>query len=107
MAKIRKMWIKKRFLDLILSGEKTLEVRVLYPNLRSIQKGEIINFNNEALVRVKDIRKYSSFEEMLLKEEASRIVPGNNREGVICGYAKTSTLVMIEINNGALSIIKF
>jgi ASC-1-like (ASCH) protein len=44
MAKIRKMWIKKRFLDLILSGEKTLEVRVLYPNLRSIQKGEIINF---------------------------------------------------------------
>jgi hypothetical protein len=44
---------------------------------------------------------------MLLKEEASRIVPGNNREGVICGYAKTSTLVMIEINNGALSIIKF
>jgi ASC-1-like (ASCH) protein len=83
MARIRKMWIKKRFLDLILSGEKTLEVRVLYPNLRSIQKGEIINFNNEALVRVKDIRKYSSFKEMLLKEEASRIVPGNNREEVL------------------------
>lgn len=79
MAKKRLMWIKRRFFDLILSGEKTLEVRVLYPNLRSIQKGELVNLNNQATIRVKDVRKYPTFEEMLSREEASRIVPGSNR----------------------------
>jgi len=83
MTKTRLMWIKKRFFDLILSGEKTLEVRVLYPNLRSIRKGELVNLNNQATIRVKDVRKYSTFEEMLSKEEASRIVPGSNREEVL------------------------
>jgi len=83
MAKTRLMWIKKRFFDLIFSGEKTLEVRVLYPNLRSIRKGELISLNNQATIRVKDVRKYSTFEEMLSKEEASRIVPGSNREELL------------------------
>lgn len=83
MSKTRLMWIKKRFFDLIMSGEKTLEVRVLYPNLRSIRKGELINLNNQATIRVKDVRRYSTFEEMLSEEEASRIVPGSNREEVL------------------------
>lgn len=83
MTKTRLMWIKRRFFDLILSGEKTLEVRVLYPNLRSIQKGELVNLNNQTMIRVKDVRKYSTFEEMLSKEEASRIVPGSNREELL------------------------
>ena len=83
MRKIRLMWIKRRFFDLILSGEKTLEVRVLYPNLRSIQKGELVNLNNQATIRIRDVRKYSTFEEMLSKEEASRIVPGSNREELL------------------------
>ena len=83
MRKIRLMWIKRRFFDLILSGEKTLEVRVLYPNLRSMQKGELVNLNNQATIRIRDVRKYSTFEEMLSKEEASRIVPGSNREELL------------------------
>jgi ASC-1-like (ASCH) protein len=83
MTKTRLMWIKKRFFDLILSGEKTLEVRVLYPNLRSIQKGELVTLNNQATIRIKDVRRYSTFEEMLSKEEASRIVPGSSREELL------------------------
>ena len=83
MKKTRLIWIKRRFFDLILSGEKTLEVRVLYPNLRSIQKGELVNLNNQATIRIRDVRKYSTFEEMLSKEEASRIVPGSNREELL------------------------
>jgi ASC-1-like (ASCH) protein len=83
MKKTRLMWIKRRFLDLIISGEKTLEVRVIYPNLRSIQKGEFINLNNEATICVKDIRKYSSFKEMLDNEEASRIIPGSNSDQLL------------------------
>jgi len=83
MKRKRLMWIKRRFRDLILSGEKTLEVRVLYPNLRSIRRGELINLNNQATIRVKDVRTYSTFEEMLSHEEASRIVPGSTREELL------------------------
>jgi len=79
----RFMWIKRRFRDLILSGEKTLEVRVLYPNLRSIRKGELINLNNQATIRVKDVRTYPTFGEMLSHEEVSRIVPGSTREELL------------------------
>jgi len=77
------MWVKQRFLELILSGKKTLEVRVLYPNLRRIKKGDLINLNNQATIRVKDVRTYSTFEEMLSHEEVSRIVPGSTREEVL------------------------
>lgn len=77
------MWIKQKFLNLILSGKKTLEVRVLYPNLRRIKKGDLINLNNQATIRVKDVRTYSTFEEMLSHEKASRIVPGSTREEVL------------------------
>lgn len=83
MKKTRLMWVKKRFFNMILSGEKTLEVRVMYPNLKSIQKEELVNLNNQATIKIKDVRKYSTFEEMLSREEASRIVPGSNREEVL------------------------
>ena len=51
--------------------------------MRSIQKGELINLNNQALIRVKDIRNYSTFEEMLSKEDTSQILPGSNPEEVL------------------------
>ncbi|MCD6500483.1 ASCH domain-containing protein [bacterium] len=78
MKRKRLMWIKRRFRDLILSGKKTLEVRVLCSNLRSIRKGELINLNNQATIRVKDVRTCPTFEEILSHEEVSRIVPGEH-----------------------------
>jgi ASC-1-like (ASCH) protein len=39
--------------------------------------------NNQATIRIKDVRKYSTFEEMLSREDVSRIVPGSNREEVL------------------------
>jgi ASC-1-like (ASCH) protein len=104
MIKKRNMWIKQKFLDLILSGKKSFEVRVLYPSLRSIKKGELINFNNYVTVRVKDVRVYSNFEEMLYNEETSRIVPGATKEEVLKlfralypPYKEQSRVLVLEI----------
>jgi len=73
---MRTLWVKKEFLDLILSGKKTVEVRVLYPNLRSLKKGEVIKFNGEHPFRVEDIRVYENFDDLAKSEDAERIVPG-------------------------------
>jgi len=80
---MKNLWVKKKFFDLIVEGKKTLEVRVLYPSLRSIQKGDLISLNKKAIIRVKDIRLYPNFETMLQYEDASKILPGSNREEVL------------------------
>ena len=82
------MRIKKEFLNFILSGEKSLEVRVLYPNLKSIKPGDLINMNNQAIIRVKDVRKYPSFKKMLSKENPARILPGSCRKEVLRALKK-------------------
>ena len=46
---MKNLWVKKKFFDLIVEGKKTLEVRVLYPSLRSIQKGDLISLNKKEI----------------------------------------------------------
>jgi ASC-1-like (ASCH) protein/ribosomal protein S18 acetylase RimI-like enzyme len=76
---MRSMRVKQNFLDLIRKGEKTLEVRVAYDSIKTIQAGERIRLRSrtqEQVILVKDVRQYRTFEEMLSVEEASRITPG-------------------------------
>jgi len=75
---MRSIRVKKRFFDLISSGLKTLEVRVGYDSIKSIQIGERICFatsNESQVVKIKDIRIYQSFQEMLAIEDLQRIAP--------------------------------
>lgn len=75
---MRNMRVKPRFLNQILSGKKTLEVRIGYDTINKIQKGERINLENHIdsrVVQVRDIRRYKTFEEMLAVEPYNRIVP--------------------------------
>ena len=76
---MRLMRVKYGFLELIRSGKKTLEVRVAYDSIRTIQPGERIRLESRAdaqVIRVKQVRRYQSFEQMLSAEDPSRIVPG-------------------------------
>ena len=71
--------LKQRFLDQVRNGEKTLEVRVGYPQIRSIRPGERIRFISRTETQdatVKGIREYPNFQDMLAIEKAERIVPG-------------------------------
>ncbi len=75
---MRTMRVKKRFFDLIMSGEKSLEVRVAYPNIRTIAVGERIQLatsNESHVIVVKDVRTYPDFVSMLSRESGRKIAP--------------------------------
>ena len=83
---VRTLRVKDRYLDLIRQGRKTLEVRVGYRSLVTVQPGEWLNLTshvNEQLVRVVDVRRYVTFVDMLRNEDADRIVPGQTESEVL------------------------
>lgn len=82
----RRMRVKDQFLEHIIAGRKTLEVRVGFDNIRSISAGEAITLcsrSTEVKALVVDVRIYTTFEEMLRSESADRIVPGMAQDKVL------------------------
>ncbi|QCT40073.1 GNAT family N-acetyltransferase [Candidatus Saccharibacteria bacterium oral taxon 955] len=74
----RKMRIKRPYYDAIMSGRKTLEVRVGYDSIRRLKSGELLQLetgHTSGVVRIKSIRIYDSFVDMLTIEPWSEIVP--------------------------------
>jgi len=83
---MRTMRVKNHFLDAIVKGDKSLEVRVGYDNIKNIKIGERIKLashSQEQIVRIKDIRIYQDFDEMINNERSSLIVPGKNKPQVL------------------------
>lgn len=83
---MRVIRVKQRFLDLIKKGRKTLEVRVGYDNIKTIQPGERIRLSSRTetqVVHVRDVRWYSTLDKMLEVEEASHIAPGYTKQEVL------------------------
>ena len=75
---VRKMRIKRPYYDAIMSGRKTLEVRVGYDSIRRLKSGELLQLetgHTSGVVRIKSIRIYDSFVDMLTIEPWSEIVP--------------------------------
>jgi ASC-1-like (ASCH) protein len=76
---MRSIRMKQRFLELIRSGKKTLEVRVAYDWIQQILPGERILFQSRdqsQVIVVSDVRRYASFEDMIKVEDPQRIAPG-------------------------------
>ena len=75
---MREMRVKPRFINLIRSGRKPLEVRVGYDNINRIQVGERIRFvSHESMldVRVNAVRRYPSIVALLEREPWEKIAP--------------------------------
>jgi len=88
---MRTMRIKQRFFDLIKLGKKPLEVRVGYDSINRIQVGEHISLETHTAmleVRVSDIRRYRTFEEMLKKEQWELISPDSTSEKEVLSLLK-------------------
>ncbi|WP_248961358.1 ASCH domain-containing protein [Sphaerisporangium perillae] len=82
-VRAREMNLYRRYFDLVATGRKTIEVRVQYPNLRTLKAGDHIRFvcgRDEALTRVMRVARYPSFEEMLDAEGPARVNPDSPRE---------------------------
>ena len=75
---MRKMRIKKPYFDGIMSGHKTLEVRIGYNSIKRLKEGQLLQLENghaSGVVRIKSIRIYSKFADMLAAEPWQQIVP--------------------------------
>ncbi|MEA3272824.1 MAG: ASCH domain-containing protein [Patescibacteria group bacterium] len=75
---MRTMRVKKRFFDFVVSGKKTLEVRVGYDTINRIQVGErirLITHTENCIIQVRAIRHYDDFETALQCERYNYIVP--------------------------------
>lgn len=77
------LWIKSKFLKEILAGRKTIEVRVGYRNIQELRPKMELFLNNNFKVKIKDIRRYQSFKEMLDKENPKKIAPGMSKNEVL------------------------
>jgi len=84
-ATTHRLWVKRFVLPFIDDGSKDLEVRVSSGALKKVQIGDIIIFNNTCRRRVKAIRKYPSFDEMINKEDSTRIFPRANQQQLLDG----------------------
>jgi ASC-1-like (ASCH) protein len=81
-VRAREMNLYRRYFDLVANGTKTIEVRVQYPNLRSLKAGDYIRFicgRDDALTKVKRVARYASFEEMLDTEGPEKVNPTSPR----------------------------
>jgi ASC-1-like (ASCH) protein len=83
---VRTMRVKNRFFEHIFSERKSLEIRVAYPNMKTIRAGENIQLltgSAAGVIRVRAVRNYGNFESMLSAEAADRIVPDMNQAQVL------------------------
>jgi ASC-1-like (ASCH) protein len=73
--------IKKDYFDLTYQGEKTLDVRVGYGQIKKIKVGDVIEYDNYKTVTfdVIRIKIYDNIEEMLDNENYKKILPGKNK----------------------------
>lgn len=80
---MKALFIKKKFLDLILAGKKSVEVRVCYPSFERLKPGETLLLNRQYPFRIKRISKYKNFPELLKKESPDKIYHSKTKEELL------------------------
>ena len=75
MTHTKTLWIKDVYLEQILNGHKTVEVRVAYSNITRLQPGDILVLNEQHRYTLTDIRHYPDFEAMVAAENPAAIAP--------------------------------
>lgn len=83
--KVHKWRIKRKYYDLLLTGAKTLEVRVGYGFVRKVKEGDRLTFpdySNKEFTVLR-ITRYDQFIDMVRTEDVAKIVPDSTPEGVL------------------------
>jgi ASC-1-like (ASCH) protein len=78
--------LKREYFVQIKEKTKKLEVRVQYANLKGIKPGSVLTFEcgrDRLTVNVKDVRRYSTFESMLDKEDYRLIAKDKTKQEVL------------------------
>ena len=69
------LWIKPEYLQQILDGRKTIEVRVGYSNITRLQVDDQLLLNGEHVYEIVRIGRYATFVDMLTHEDPTAIAP--------------------------------
>lgn len=80
---IRSLRIQSRYLSMIKSGEKNIEVRVAYDHIKKIKPGDgirLVSGPEQVVRRVREVRRYSSIAQMLEHEDVTQVLPGLDRD---------------------------
>jgi ASC-1-like (ASCH) protein len=77
------LWIRPKYLEWILSGRKTVEVRVAYPNILRLEAGDVLVLNKLHRYHITRITHYPDFEALLAAEDVAAIAPDLPAEGVL------------------------
>ena len=85
MAEVRTkiLWIKDEYLQLILTGRKTVEVRVAYSNIKRLQVGDRLLLNEQHPYLIRRIGRYATFDELLAHENAAYIAPDTSTKELL------------------------
>jgi len=75
MPRVKTLWIKDEYLQHILSGRKTVEVRVAYSNISRLEPGDVLLLNDQYPYRVVDVRRYPDFNALVAAEDPVTIAP--------------------------------
>jgi ASC-1-like (ASCH) protein len=75
MPRVKTLWIKDENLQQILTGRKTVEVRVAYSNITRLEPGDILLLNDFHRYVISDIRRYLDFDALVAAEDPSAIAP--------------------------------
>jgi len=70
------LWIRDEYLEWILSGQKTVEVRVGYSNITRLEVGDRLLLNDRYPFVIQRIGRYADFEALLAQEQAAAMAPG-------------------------------
>lgn len=73
--KVKTLWLRQPFLDQILAGEKTVEVRVGYDNIRRLRPGDRLRLNDRHLAEIRRVAHYDDFRALVAAEDAGAIAP--------------------------------
>ena len=77
------LWIKDEYLEWILAGHKTVEVRVGYSNITRLLVGDQLLLNEKYRYVIRRIGRYASFAELLVNEDPCAIAPGMSAEDLL------------------------
>lgn len=77
------LWVRPKYLEWVLSGRKTVEVRVGYPNILRLEVGDVLVMNELHRYRIRRISAYADFEALLAAEEPTAIAPDLAAEEIL------------------------
>jgi len=77
------LWIKEEYLQFILDGQKTVEVRVAYKNIARLRAGDRLLLNDRHPFLIRCVTRYADFAELLADQDPSSIAPGLSGDALL------------------------